>query len=73
MQEKIRFSLSISAEDFLAYYRGEARQVLVRAHDGRRVSFPAERLRPFVTQAGVRGDFEMVIDGQRRCVSLRRI
>lgn len=69
----LRFRLNISAEHYLAYYQGVARQVVATAHDGQRVQFPAERLRPFVTHDGVRGEFALEFDADNRFVALRRI
>jgi hypothetical protein len=70
---EVRFYLNISAEEYLRYYRGEARFVSIRGHDGRRVQFPAERLRPFVRHDGVRGQFVLRFDGQHRFVEMQRI
>ena len=71
--QDIRFALSISREDYLRYYQGVARHVLVRSHDGRKVQFPARLLRPFVTHQGVRGEFRLVLDDANRMVDLQRL
>ena len=67
------FSLSITADELMRYYRGSAQQVVARAQDGRCVQFPASALRPFVTHEGVRGEFCLVVDDNNRLVELRRI
>ena len=54
---RFEFSLNISSAEYLAYYRGSANQVLARCTDGRTVQFPALLLKPFLTSAGVRGQF----------------
>jgi hypothetical protein len=69
----VRFRLDISPESYLAYYQGVARSVVVTGLDGRRVQFPADRLRPFVTHDGVRGEFELEFDGNNKFVAMRRI
>ena len=69
----MRFQLAINAEDYLAYYAGAARSVSVTADDGRRIEFPAEHLRPFVSHDGVRGYFEIEFDQDLRFRALRRI
>ncbi len=69
--DELRFSLAIPAQEWLAFYQG-VRDVVVRAHDGRTVRFPARHLRPFVTRAGVFGEFCLRVDGSR-LVSLRRL
>ena len=73
MPNQIRFSLDISSEDYLRYYRGSAHSVVVRAEDGRKVRFPASNLRPFVTREGVHGRFELLLDEENRLQELRRL
>lgn len=69
----IRFKLAIPATDYLHYYKGLARNISVTGNDGRRIEFPAEHLRPFVTHAGIQGEFELSFDTQQKFVALRRI
>lgn len=69
----VNFRLSLSAEQIRSYYEGVARQVVVRANDGRRVQFPAQWLRRFVTNDGVNGLFEMRFGDDRKLIDLRRI
>ncbi len=71
--QEIRFALSISREDYVRYYRGLARQVLVRSHDGRRIQFPARFLRPFVSHQGIRGEFRLLLDEANRLLDLQRL
>jgi predicted cupin superfamily sugar epimerase len=73
MQQKIRFWLHIPAEEVLRYYQGSATQVSVIAEDGRRIQFPAHRLRPFITQQGVSGHFEMRLESDNRFAGMRRL
>lgn len=69
----IRFRLDISPELYLSYYQGAVRSVIATGRDGRRVQFPAERLRPFVSHDGVRGEFELEFDANHKFVALRRV
>lgn len=73
MSKPIRFSLNLSAERYLRYYQGHARSVSVLADDGRRVEFPANALRPFVTRQGIHGHFELLIDEHHRLQGLKRL
>ena len=66
----IRFSLYLSSEQYLAYYQGHAKNVSVVSDDGRRIEFPAEHLRPYLTHEGIRGHFEIEFDQQHRFVAL---
>ena len=70
---EVRFYLNISADEYLRYYQGEARFVTVIGRDGRRVQFPANRLRPFVRHDGVRGEFVLRFDAQHKFVEMLRI
>jgi hypothetical protein len=67
------FRLNISAERMLIYYQGSAHQVSTRATDGRRLQFPAEALRRFVTHRGVQGLFEIRFGADHKLVSIERI
>ncbi len=71
--KKIRVRLAISAEEYLDYYKGRASSVSARAVDGRRIMFPASTLRPFVTEKGVSGLFEITLNPDNRLLSFARI
>lgn len=73
MPNPIRFSLNLSADRYLSHYQGHAKSVSVMADDGRRIEFPANALRPFVTKDGVQGHFELLIDGNNRLQRLIRL
>ena len=62
----VRFCLNITADDYLNYYSGHARSVSVKSEDGRRIEFPAEHLRSFVTANGISGYFELCFDQHNR-------
>jgi hypothetical protein len=70
--KRFEFHLSISAERYLDYYRGIARQVVVRSPGGVTIQFPASLLQPFVTPAGIDGDFVLTCDEQNKGAELRR-
>ncbi len=73
MSQRIRFDIQIPADQILAYYQGVAKQVSVQAYDGRRIEFPAEKLRPFLDHRGVYGVFELEFDENHRFVALHKI
>jgi hypothetical protein len=68
-----RFKLNIMREEYLSYYAGSAIWVVARAFEGETVRFPASFLRDFVSEDGVRGFFEMVVDEDDKLVSLQRL
>lgn len=71
--QHIRFRLDITADDYLAYYQGVVRDVVVRAEDGRRVRFPAGALQPFITHQGIQGRFELRFDANHKFLGLQRL
>lgn len=73
MPQRARFDINIPAEQILAYYQGIARQVSIVSYDGRRIEFPAEKLRPYLDHRGVHGVFELEFDSNHRFVALHRI
>jgi len=72
MQDVI-FSLSISSESYLKYYKGVAHAVVVRAEDGRKIQFPAEALRPFIKPDGIRGRFRLIFDHNHKFQKLEQL
>ncbi|MBL3618034.1 MAG: DUF2835 domain-containing protein [gamma proteobacterium endosymbiont of Lamellibrachia anaximandri] len=73
MSDRIRFFLNLTADRYLSHYQGHAKNVSVIAEDGRRIEFPANSLRPFVTKSGVQGRFELLIDDNNRLQRLDRL
>ncbi|MGA2246793.1 MAG: DUF2835 domain-containing protein [Verrucomicrobiota bacterium] len=67
------FHLHISSEQFLEYYRGTAKSVVVRAHNGQTVQFPASLLQRHILPEGVYGEFVLLCDDHHKCVSLERV
>lgn len=72
MQELI-IDVALPAERYLAWYRGDAKRVLMRSRDGRSISLPAHHLRPFLTHEGVYGSFVMRFTSEGKMVSLERL
>ena len=68
-----RFHLSISAEEFLDYYRGTVRHVIAKDTTGKTVQFPASLLQKHVMPEGIHGDFLLTCDENHKVVSLQRI
>lgn len=68
-----RFHLRVSPEQFLDYYRGSVKEVVVRCSSGVTVQFPAALLRPFVTAEGIHGDFVLTCKDDHKGAELRRV
>jgi hypothetical protein len=70
---RLDFALNISREQYLHYYRGTARAVIVRTTDGRRVQFPAASLQRFLTHSGISGRFCIKFSDDHKLVDLQKI
>lgn len=69
----IRFTLSLSYDQYLKVYQGVAKNVSVVADDGRRVAFPAGRIQPFLTKEGINGYFEMELTPENKFVGIKKL
>jgi hypothetical protein len=69
---RFEFNLRISPEQYLPYYRGTVRHVVVRCHTGQTVQFPASLLQKFVSKEGIHGHFLLTCDENNKCVGLQR-
>lgn len=67
------FTLRLSPDDILPYYRGEAKTVIAELDDGLTVQFPATAVQKFVTKEGIHGRFRIWFDDNRRFLRIDRI
>ncbi|RLT93506.1 DUF2835 domain-containing protein [Ketobacter sp.] len=65
--------ITISPEEYLKWYQGAARSVVARSRDGRRVSFPAECLRPYVSHGGIQGSFAIYFDDNNKLLGVEKL
>lgn len=70
---ELRVPLTIPADEYEQYYRGAAKVVIATSSDGRRVQFPANVLRPFLTHSGIHGEFILVFDHNFKFVAIHRV
>ena len=73
MSQGILFNLNLSYEKFLYVYKGHAKYVVAEAYDGRKIQFPAEILKPYLTREGVQGQFIIYFDEKHKFKSLSKI
>jgi hypothetical protein len=71
--QSFEFRLDLSPEQYLPYYRGTVRRVLVRCVDGRVMEIPAALLRRFVSSDGVHGQFVLTCGDDMRGARLQRL
>ena len=67
------FSLALSNEQLLLFYRAQKNRVQVTSDDGTVLSIPWEVLQPFVTADGIVGSFVITFDGHGKLGKLRSI
>ena len=70
--KRYAFHLRITPEQYLDYYRGAVRHVIVRSTSGQTVQFPASLLQRFVVKEGIYGNFVLVCDDNNKCIELQR-
>jgi len=70
---EFEFTLHLSADEYLQYYEGVAKAIQVRSHCGKIIQFSAEKMRKFVLQDGVHGEFIIQLDEQNKFLSIRRL
>jgi hypothetical protein len=73
MVRVLTFTVAITSEAFVEYYRGPGRSVRVRTDDGRTLHFPASVLQPFVTRDGVHGHFMVQYDESNRLIDIKKL
>lgn len=73
MIQRIVVSLSISSDDYLLYYKGNARTVLAQTVDGRTVRFPASVLQRVITREGVHGRFAIYFNAEGKFERIERL
>lgn len=70
-QQRFYFQLNISQDLFLRHYQGTANSVQVISECGKKLRFPATRLRPLLTHNGIHGRFCLTIDANNRFINLQ--
>lgn len=69
---RYEFSLHISSDAHLDYYRGNVRHLIVRCASGQTVQFPASLFQRFVTTEGIHGNFVLTCDEHFKNLRLGR-
>jgi hypothetical protein len=73
MATELKFSLNVSREEALRYYKGTASAVIVTTTNGQKVQFPAQHIRPFIEQSGIQGQFKIQFDQDNKLIGLERV
>lgn len=67
------FTLYLNYEECMGYYQGAIQFVQVTSDDGKRIRFPASRIRPFISSLGIRGRFRLRLSDTNQFISLEKI
>ncbi|EAR53647.1 MULTISPECIES: DUF2835 domain-containing protein [unclassified Photobacterium] len=67
------FRVNISYQVFLQHYSGAASSAVVVTENGLKLQLPAVRLRPYLTQMGVRGRFQVAVDDNNKLTTLTKL
>lgn len=70
---RFEFQLHITPEQYLEYYRGRIRNVMVQCSTGKTVQFPAALLQRFVAHDGIHGSFALTCDEDYKNAQLHRL
>jgi hypothetical protein len=70
---RYEFDLDMTPEEYLDYYRGILKCVMVRSTGGQTVQFPASLLHPFLLPAGIRGHFVLTCDEHHKQPKLTKV
>ncbi|SEQ76311.1 Protein of unknown function [Nitrosomonas sp. Nm51] len=73
MHKRLHVVLNISPQQLIHYYEGNISTVVARTTDGRTIRFPASILRSVVQANGIQGLFELIIDQNRKFVSIKQV
>ena len=56
---KYYFTINMTYDEFLPYYQGQIKFVIVMSTQGQRIQFPAEHIRKHLMRDGIKGYFCM--------------
>lgn len=68
-----RFSMYLSPQQLMHYYRGQAKNVVVQSDTGQSLQIPLSALRPYVGHQGIDGYFLVVTDDNDKLQTLEKI
>lgn len=65
--------LHVPIDEMVKNYAEEATRVFAWTHDGKKVAFPAQSLKPFMTHEGVHGRFKIQCNDQGKLHSIKKL
>ncbi len=70
---ELNFVLHITPDQYLAYYNGAAKNIVVKTEDGLSLKFPANAMQKFITREGIHGRFKISFDQHNKLIGVSRI
>lgn len=70
---KSTFSISLSSDQVLQFYKGQADMLRARTEDGTSISIPFDIISRFVTHHGIHGRFEIRYNSNGKFQGISRI
>jgi len=71
--QRVYFNIDISEHEYIDYYRGKAKNVIVTTEDNRTIQFPARLLQQFVQHTGIKGRFRIIYSSENKLISIDRV
>ena len=68
--QAIGFRLHLSSEQYKAYYQGQVQFIQVQSFDGRKIRFPANAVRQYLTMDGIHGELEIQFDQNNKLIGV---
>ena len=66
------FSIDIKENEFISYYSGKVKNIIVRSEDNKTIQFPAQLLQQFVSHSGIKGRFRIRYGKNHKLLSIDR-
>lgn len=72
-KKELIFKLNLSKKQFLNYYKGIVRKIVVRSFNGKTVKFPAGILQKFISDNGINGIFKIIFDSNNKFIGIEEV
>ncbi len=70
---EIYFSLNITPEQYLKYYQGTAKSIMIISETGIRVKFPAGAIQKHITKNGIKGNFVIRYNSENKLIGVEKL
>ena len=67
------FTMNLTYQDWLAFYKGYYREIMVSTEQGQKLKIPADRFTSFTTPYGLYGRYRLVLTRDNKIASLAQL